>query len=227
MMQKRVANPTGQFCTVSTLPVGQLETNCYIVAFDDIGYVIDPGDDGTYIAEVLQKMNITPRAILLTHGHFDHALAAFEVGVAFDIPTLVSKLDISILRRMKETAQHFLGYTVTEPVPQNVQNYEDSNDLMATWHIKIIYTPGHTLGSVSFVFNEYPMVFTGDTLFADGLVGDTSHAYSDAKQLQTSLRTLCLLPDETIVFPGHGSETSIQRAKSQQYLCQPCLEGYT
>jgi len=215
MKQKRVANSTGQFCTVSTLPVGQLETNCYIAAFDDIGYVIDPGDDGTYIAEVLQKMNITPRAILLTHGHFDHALAVFEVSLAFDIPTLVSKFDMPILRRMKETAQHFLGYKVIEPIPQNVKNYEDSNDLMATWNIKIIYTPGHTPGSVSLVFDGYPMVFTGDTLFTDGLVGDTSHAYSDAKQLQTSIRTLCLLPDETIVFPGHGDETNIKEAKNQ------------
>lgn len=215
MKQKRVANSTGQFCTVSTLPVGQLETNCYIVAFDGVGYVIDPGDDGTYIAEVLQKKNITPRAILLTHGHFDHALAAFEVSVAFDIPTLVSKFDMLILRRMQETAQHFLGYKVIEPIPQNVKNYEDSNDLMATWNIKIIYTPGHTPGSVSLVFDGYPMVFTGDTLFADGLVGDTSHVYSDAKQLQTSIRILSLLPDETIVFSGHGKETNIKEAKSQ------------
>lgn len=215
MKQKRVANSTGQFCTVSTLPVGQLETNCYIVAFDGVGYVIDPGDDGTYIAEVLQKKNITPRAILLTHGHFDHALAAFEVSVAFDIPTLVSKFDMPILRRMQETAQHFLGYPVTDPVPQSIRYFEESKDFETQWHLQVVSTPGHTPGSVSLVFDGYPMVFTGDTLFADGLVGSTSHAYSDAKQLQTSLRTLSLLPDETIVFSGHGDETNIQEAKRQ------------
>ncbi len=215
MKQKRIANFTGQFCTVSTLPVGQLETNCYVVAFDGIGYVIDSGDDGTYIAEVLQKMNVTPRAILLTHGHFDHALAAFEVSVAFDIPTLVSKFDMPILHRMQETAQYFLGYPVTDPIPQSIRYFEESKNLETQWHLQVISTPGHTPGSVSFVFDGYPMVFTGDTLFADGLVGDTSHAYSDAKQLQMSLRTLSLLPDKMIVFPGHGEETNIKEVKSQ------------
>ncbi|MFH0749791.1 MAG: MBL fold metallo-hydrolase [Candidatus Gottesmanbacteria bacterium] len=215
MMQKRIVSSTGQACIVSILTVGQLETNCYIVAIDGFGYIIDPGDDGTYIAETVQKMNITPRAILLTHGHFDHALAAFEVGAAFGIPTFVSKFDMPILHRMQETAQHFLGYTVTDPVPQQVRYFEELKDCMAKWHLQVIHTPGHTPGSVSFVFDGYPMVFTGDTLFADGLVGDTSHLYGDQKHLATSLRTLMLLPDETIVFSGHGKETNIKETKEK------------
>lgn len=207
MTEQHIRNNHGQELVVYTLPVGQLETNCYIVAIGDTGYIIDPGDEGDYIAEVVQRLHITPQAILLTHGHFDHALGAFEVGMAFGIGTYMKKEDLFLIDRMQKTAEHFLGHAVPELPPKPLFFYEESQTM--DQFIRIILTPGHTPGSVSLQFVGFPVVFTGDTLFADGFVGDTSHAYSSASELQKSVRVLYTLDENTIVFSGHGKSTTI------------------
>lgn len=207
MTEQHIRNNQDQELVVYTLPVGQLQANCYIVAIGDTGYIIDPGDEGDYITEVVQRLHITPQAILLTHGHFDHVLAAFEVGMAFGIGTYVKKEDLFLIDRMQKTAEHFLGHAVPEIPPKPLFFYEDS--LVTDQMIHVIPTPGHTPGSVSLQFDGFPVVFTGDTLFAGGFVGDTNHAYSSKSDLQKSLDVLYGLDEKTIVYSGHGESTTL------------------
>ncbi|MFZ2025141.1 MAG: MBL fold metallo-hydrolase [Microgenomates group bacterium] len=207
MIKQHIRNNDNQEIVVYTLPVGQLQTNCYIVALGEIGYIIDPGDEGDYIATTVQRLHITPQAILLTHGHFDHVLAAFEVGMAFGIGTYLKKEDLFLIERMQKTAEHFLGYEVHDIPPKPLLFYEDSQ--VSGQMIQIVFTPGHTPGSVSLQIVGFPVVFTGDTLFAGGLVGDTNHSYSSTSELQKSVAMLRALDEKTIVFPGHGESTTL------------------
>ena len=212
MIQQRFCNSKGQHCVVVPLHVGQLETNCYIVSLDSDAYIIDPGDDGTYIAETVQSLCVVPRAILLTHGHFDHMLGAFEVAAAFTIPTFMSRYDLPIVERMRETTKHFLQYTNIDPAP-HITVIEESLNIFTQWHIHCISLPGHTPGSVAFEFIDYPILFVGDTVFAHGLVGDTSHTYSDATQLSSSIRSILAFPEKTTIYSGHGEESTIKALK--------------
>ena len=96
---------------IETLVVGQLQTNCYLVWDEKVGegIIIDPGDDADYIINKLRDFNITPKAILATHGHFDHLLAVNELKLAFKIPFLLHQKDLPLLKHMRESTMHFTG----------------------------------------------------------------------------------------------------------------------
>jgi len=205
MREQHLRNKDNQELVIYTLPVGQLQANCYILAIGNTGYIVDPGDEGDYIVETAQRLGVKPQAILLTHGHFDHVLAAFEVGMAFGIATYIKKEDQFLIDRMQQTAKHYLNHSVHELPPQPLLFYTDANVQYEKIHI--IPTPGHTPGSVSIQISEFPVVFTGDTLFAGGFVGDTNHPYSSKSDLQKSLALLYALDRQTIIFPGHGEST--------------------
>ncbi len=192
---------------VHSLSVGQLATNCYILAAGGKNYIIDPGGDGTYIGETLLKLQMIPQAIFLTHGHFDHMLGAFEISTAFGIPTYVSKRDSFLVERMQQTAEHFLKYAVDDIPPKPLFFYEDGKLLDS--NVRILYTPGHTPGSVCLDVVGFPVLFTGDTLFAGGFVGETNHEYSSKQELQKSLSLINAFEEETILFPGHGESTTL------------------
>jgi glyoxylase-like metal-dependent hydrolase (beta-lactamase superfamily II) len=120
---------------------------------------------------------------------------------------------------MQQTAEHFLGYTVHALPPAPLLFYEALSDKQQQIHV--LPTPGHTPGSISIQFDAFPVVFTGDTLFAGGLVGDTSHAYSSPSDLKKSLRALYALEEKTTVFPGHGESATlyeIQTAKKGELV---------
>ena len=192
---------------VYRLSVGQLATNCYILVVGEKSYVIDPGGDGTYIAETLLSLQVIPQAIFLTHGHFDHMLGAFEVSTAFNIPTYVSHRDTFLVERMQQTAEHFLKYAVDDIPPKPLFFYEDAKLRDAT--IRVIHTPGHTPGSICLEVVGFPALFTGDTIFAGGFVGETNHAYSSKQELQKSLTLIHAFDEHTVLFPGHGESTTL------------------
>lgn len=209
MEQQHIQNKKNdQEIVVYRLSVGQLATNCYILGKGNKGYVIDPGGDGTYIAETLLQLRIVPQAIFLTHGHFDHVLGAFEVSTAFGIPTYVSRNDAFLVERMQSTAEHFLKYTVDDIPPKPLLFYEDTSLPDDAMHI--VETPGHTPGSVCLEVVGFPVLFTGDTVFAGGFVGETNHSYSSKLELQKSLARIHAFDPNTILFPGHGESTTVQ-----------------
>lgn len=198
---------------IERLVVSQLQTNCYLVWEEENNQaiIIDPGDDGDYIIRRIQDLNLKPKLIAATHGHFDHILAATELRLAFNIPFLIHQADLPILKRTQRTAKYFSGIMV-DPPPK-VDQFIKEGDLLkfAKEKLIVIETPGHSPGGV--VFFAKGVVFTGDTLFYQG-VGRTDFSYAFEKQLKNSIQKIFKLPDETIIYPGHGEKTTISEAKS-------------
>ncbi|MDP3888567.1 MAG: MBL fold metallo-hydrolase, partial [bacterium] len=104
---------------VNTLVLGQMDNNCYLVWDQDSmeAIVIDPSDEGDFIANKILELKLEPKYIIATHGHFDHVLAATELKLAFNIPFLMHEADLPILKRVQETTKHFFGYK-SDPPPQ-------------------------------------------------------------------------------------------------------------
>lgn len=190
------------------LIVGELGTNCYLVwAEDKTAIIIDPGDEGTEIAQIIDEMGLRPMVILLTHGHFDHILGVIDLQLIFKIPVAMGTEDIFLVNRAQETASYFLKKKIKTPKILAVFA-KFKNIKLGTETIKVIKTPGHTPGSVCFYAQKSGLLFSGDTIFANG-VGDTSHQYSSKTDLQKSIQKILQLAEKTTVLPGHGEEISL------------------
>ena len=161
----------------------------------------------------LQKSgkNIELEALFLTHGHFDHCMAAGEIQMSLDVPLYLHKKDQFLIDRLDSTAEHFLGYKPIIIPPKNVK-YISSKLKVKSLKLQILETPGHTPGGVCYYFPDGKIVFTGDTLFA-GAIGRTDLSYSNKKDLWSSLKTILALPEETTIYPGHGESTYIGEEK--------------
>lgn len=194
---------------VEKLTVGQMAENCYLV-YDKINretVIIDPGDDGDYLIRKIIDLKLKPVYIVATHGHFDHILAVLELKLAYKIPFLIHQADLFLLELAQQSAKHFLGIEV-DPIPKPDKFFKDGDEIkFRTQKLRVMETPGHTSGSICLLGKN--VVFTGDTVFAEG-VGRTDFAYSSRDDLQKSLKKILKLPDKTLVYPGHGEETTIK-----------------
>lgn len=206
---------------IETLKVGQLATNCYLFYSPKNGevFIIDPGDDAGFVMNKVGDLNLKPQAILATHGHFDHILAVTELKLAYDVPFFTHPADSKIINRMERTAEHFTG-AKTDPAPRFGKPLRNCQKLkIGKTSLEVIHTPGHTPGSVCFYAKKENVLFSGDTIFASGGYGRTDLPGGDSEELRRSLRTILSLPDDTIIFPGHGEKTSvIEERKFYQFL---------
>lgn len=203
---------------IETLTVGQLGAHCYLVSDSDTSetIVIDPGDEAQYIADRIVRARLTPVMVAATHGHFDHVLAAFELTGMFGVPFAMNDADVFLLERMRQTASHFLGHPVVEPPPALSVKLASGEKLRFGSHtLSVIACPGHTPGGVAFAVDGEPVMFTGDTLFSGGAVGDWRHGYSDRHALMESVGGILSYPDDTELYPGHGERTTV--ASERQY----------
>jgi hydroxyacylglutathione hydrolase len=205
-----------EFMEIEKLVVGQLRTNCYLVWDEKAGegIVIDPGDDGDYILRRLQDLEIKPKLIIATHGHFDHILAATELKLALEVPFLIHRADLPLLKKTKQSAKYWLGVEV-DPPPLDVDRFIKEGDKIKFGQetLEVIESPGHSPGGIALYSNKRKILFSGDTLFKRG-VGRTDLSYSSSKDLAESLEKLFNLPPETVVYPGHGPETTIGEEKT-------------
>lgn len=194
------------------LRVGQMQTNCYIVADrkTDQAVIVDPGDDAEYIENVIRDLAVIPIQIIATHGHFDHIMAAFELQQAYQIPFVIHGQDEFLVQRMQETARFFLGIEVPE-IPPEISSFMKTGDVIQVgrFGLTVIETPGHTPGSCCLYNAQSKLMLTGDTLFSGGAVGRTDFSYSSTEKLQLSLKIILAFPGEVQLFPGHEEETSI------------------
>jgi glyoxylase-like metal-dependent hydrolase (beta-lactamase superfamily II) len=193
---------------IERLEVGVLGTNCYIVHNNaNECLIIDPGDDADKIASEVRALGLVPKAVLLTHGHWDHFGAASRLSQVFGIEVYVHKLDAEFVRDpFKCTFRDFdwLKDFALEPDAQ----FEEGRLRIASFEFEVIHLPGHSKGSSSFYFPDEGVIFTGDTLFRNA-IGRTDLPCSEPEKMEDSLKKLFCLPPETKVFPGHGDETTL------------------
>ena len=192
---------------VHTLVVGRLQTNCHIIQSQSEAIVVDPGDDGDKILRFLEDIKAKPKSIIATHTHFDHVLGVNVVRRATGAPFLIHKDDLPMLESMQNRVQHFMGLQV--PPPPKVDNFLKDGDNLKLGQeiIQVIHTPGHSPGSISLSGDGY--VLTGDALFNQS-IGRTDLPGGDFETLVQSIKgKLFELDDRTLVYPGHGPETSI------------------
>lgn len=191
--------------------VGMVQTNCYIVAADDSDciVVIDPGDDADRIMDRINESGRKLSAILLTHGHFDHITAVEELKSLSggDVKIYASAKE----RELLESARLNCSAMVGDPVTIEADVYFNDGDVIneAGLFFRVIETPGHTKGSVCFYIEEENVLYSGDTLF-EMSIGRTDLPTGSSSTLMRSLQDIVFkLPDEVIVYPGHGAQTDI------------------
>lgn len=192
--------------------MGQLQTNCYLLVKNKECILIDPADDASFLLEEISRQNVSLVGMLATHGHFDHVMATGEIQLSLKIPLYIHAKDIFLIERLGETAKYFLGYEPHVIQPTILRNLQEGEFQIKNFKFKITSTPGHTPGGCSFYFFDEQAVFTGDTLFRKG-IGRTDLSYSNEQDLQKSLQKIFALPEETVVYPGHGEETVIMNEK--------------
>jgi len=192
---------------IHTIVVGTLQTNCYILQSDATAIIIDPGDEPERIVRFLNDIKVKPSKIVATHTHFDHVLGVDSIRTELNIPFLIHRDDLSMLESMQNRVRQFMGFEV--PPPPKVDGYLKDGELLKLGDetIRVLHTPGHSPGSISLSGDEY--VLTGDALFNQS-IGRTDLPGRDLNTLMHSIRErLFKLGDETVVYPGHGPETTI------------------
>ncbi|MCE6996654.1 MBL fold metallo-hydrolase [Saccharothrix sp. S26] len=206
-------------------PTGALQANCYVLAAGagEACVVVDPGQDAAEpIAEALREHRLSPVAVLLTHGHFDHAFSVAPVCDGNDIPAWIHPDDRGMLadplKGISAQSMAFFGGNLEMREPREVRELADGVELdLAGLRLTVDHTPGHTGGSVMFRAGTEEggrLVLSGDTLFA-GSIGRTDLPGGNHREMLTSLRTKVLtLADDTVVLPGHGPTTTIGRERA-------------
>ncbi len=192
--------------------LGELQANCYFLIDADKCIIVDPADDASFILEEIQRRNLKLIAMLATHGHFDHVMAAGEIQLSLKVPLYIDKNDLFLIKRLRETAKYFLGYEPEIVAPREIKYFKKGNFKIENFKLQIISVPGHTPGSFCFYFPKEKIIFTGDTLFKDG-VGRTDFSYGNKDDLRGSLDELFKLPETTTIYPGHGDATEVFRAR--------------
>jgi len=184
-----------------------LQTNCYILQSDSAALLVDPGDEPERILRFLNDLSVKPSRIIATHTHFDHVLGVDAIRAKLKIPFLIHEDDLSMLESMQSRLPQIMGFSV--PPPPNVDQFLKNGESIAFGQekVKVIHTPGHSPGSISLAGQGF--VLTGDALFNQS-IGRTDLPGGDFDTLVRSIaERLFSLGDDTIVYPGHGPETSI------------------
>lgn len=194
---------------IRQLVLGDLETNCYMV-WDDAkqALIIDPADDADTILDAVRQEGLTVVAVVLTHAHFDHMLAAESVCIATGAPLYVGRGDVDA---MTDPIRNLSGwFSDSEPVTMTgVRPLKEGDTLrIGETVFAVMETPGHTPGCICLYSEGY--LFAGDTLFRDS-IGRLDFPGGDPNAMVCSLRRLMQLPEDTMVYSGHGPATTIGR----------------
>ena len=189
--------------------VGPVQTNCYFAINEETKelIIIDPGDAAKQLSERIRKEGCKPVAILLTHGHFDHASAAEELAKEFGISIYIYEDDKETLEDPEANVSYMMGESKVFHADVFLKDEQELD--LAGFHIRVLHTPGHTKGSCCYYLKDEGVLFSGDTVFY-GSVGRTDFPGGSTAEIVRSLHKLVdSLPEETEVFPGHDASTTI------------------
>lgn len=198
---------------VNQYVVGPVQTNCYFAINDELKelLIIDPGASARQLAERVREEGCRPVAILLTHGHFDHATAAEELAKEFDIPIYAHEDEKETLEDSELNASWMMGDHLIFHADVFVKDEEELD--LAGFHIRVLHTPGHTVGGCCYYFPYEEVVFSGDSLFCTS-IGRTDFKKGSTSDLIRAIKEkLMTLPDRTTVYPGHNDVTTIENER--------------
>lgn len=199
--------------SVSTLPVGLIQTNCYVVGCEQTGegVVIDPGGHPDRILAEVERQGLTIKYVLDTHAHFDHTDANGAIVEASGAPLALHPGDLPLL---KASGGATLFGLHADPSPLPDLELADGDELVVgRLCFRVLHTPGHTPGHVCFYEPDRGVLFDGDVLFRRGIGRTDLPGGSLAQLLDSIQRVLFALPDETVVYSGHGPATTIGEEK--------------
>jgi len=197
---------------VKKVVVGIFEVNCYILwdEKDKKAIVVDPGEEGERIIEVIRKDSLKIRSIVNTHTHIDHIGANDFLREKTEAPLLAHSADVFLLQNAELNLSALTGKDRSFGLPDRV--LEEGDEIrVGGFSLRILHTPGHTPGSICLYGDN--KLFSGDTLFAGG-IGRTDLAGGNLRELQKSIKDKILtLPDEVVVYPGHGPSTTVGKER--------------
>ena len=201
-----------------TLALGALAANCYILPCGDGGAVlIDIGEGAGRVKHTLGELSLTPRAILLTHGHYDHVAGVEAIRSAYECPVYIHEADAVMLTSSIANRAAEISDNVFQPV-KSYKTVKDGDVLhIGTLDIEVIHTPGHTPGGVCYRIGD--SLFTGDTLFRMSM-GRTDLG-GNVQEMRETLRMLAHFEDDCKVYPGHFGSSTIRFEQAHN----PCLRG--
>lgn len=211
---------------VRTYNLGPIQTNCYIVSNKQKECLIfDPGEEAARLIKEIRANGLKPQAVLLTHAHFDHIGAVDAVREAFNVPLYIHEKEVSWLADpLKNGSGKYAelpNYVIAKPDDEHVVRKEGALTV-GSFTFTVAHTPGHSPGSISFIFNEDGFAIVGDTLF-ERSVGRTDLIGGSTKLLLQSIHDKLLsLPENTIIYPGHGNYTT----PAAEMDANPFLNGF-
>ena len=194
---------------IKSMTLGMVATNCYLIINKETkeALLIDPADNALRNSNVIEENVCTLKAILLTHGHFDHIMALNELKKRYNVPVYAHEEEEDVLKQSSLNMSGMIGQIYTTQADIYVKDGEHLK--LAGLDIIVLHTPGHTKGGVCYYLPEEKVLMSGDTLFHCS-IGRTDFPTGSMSQLVRSVKEqLFVLPDDVQVYPGHDSVTSI------------------
>ena len=200
---------------VKSFILGPIQTSCYVVYDDSNAIIVDAGGDPVEMVRFIKQYNLNPIYLVNTHGHIDHILGNPQLKKAFPkMQICIHPADARMLGESKANLATELGFEFSSPEPDKLLNEGDTLSLgdKKTGSFKVLHLPGHTKGGIGLLYNQKigaNLLFSGDALFA-GSIGRTDFPGGSLAELVNNIRAKVLtLPDNTVVYPGHGPSTTV------------------
>ncbi|WP_251520650.1 MULTISPECIES: MBL fold metallo-hydrolase [Staphylococcus] len=203
---------------ISKLTLGIADTNTYFIENDQDLIIVDPASDSDLIIKKVNQINKPVKAILLTHAHFDHIGALDDIAQHYDVPVYMHREEFDFLTDPEKNGSAKLVPRGFEKVTSQVQPkpLDEGNTEIEGFKFKVLHTPGHSSGSLTYVFDDFAVV--GDTLFKQG-IGRTDLYKSDYETLIDSIKDkLFELEDDLPLFPGHGEYTTAAEEENNPFI---------